>query len=85
MDFASETECVNRLIDIWKAILKVDHVSADSTLTGLGGTSLEVVRMRSHIRVHLERDVALEDILNFDTPARLAPVVLAACPWDRET
>jgi hypothetical protein len=69
------------LTAIWRALLKDDSLGADSDFRDHGGTSLTAVRIRSRIRLRLNRDVQLIDILENPTPRQLETVVSAAGRW----
>ncbi|MER5703726.1 acyl carrier protein [Micromonospora sp. NPDC002296] len=70
-----------QLVTIWRTALKNDALGAESDFVEFGGTSLTAVRIRALIRTDLAKDVDLLDILDFPTPATLAPAVAAAPAW----
>lgn len=70
-----------RLVAIFQAALKNDALDADSDFVEFGGTSLTAVRIRTLVRTELGKDVDLLDILDYPTPAALAPAVVGAPDW----
>jgi hypothetical protein len=72
---------IEHLIEIWRHVLGMDGVAADSHLLELGATSLTAVRIRTRIRAELRRDVDLIDFLEHPTPRELAAIVAVAPPW----
>ena len=70
-----------QIIGIWRGILGLPDITADSHLLDLGATSLTAVRIRSRIRAELGREVDLIEFLEHPTPRELAEVVAGAPPW----
>jgi acyl carrier protein len=70
-----------RVAAIWRSVLGVPDIHADSHLLDLGATSLTAVRIRSRIRAEFDREIDLIDFLEHPTPRELAPIVAAADEW----
>lgn len=74
-------DLVASLVTIWRAALKNDALAAESDFVEFGGTSLTAVRIQAMVRSELGKDVDILDILDYPTPAELAPAVAAAPGW----
>jgi acyl carrier protein len=74
-------DLAERLVAIWRGVLKTTDVHADTNLLDLAVTSLTAVRIRSRIRAELGKEIELIDILDHPSPRELAMVIAAAPAW----
>lgn len=71
----------DRMVEIWRSVLRDVEVGLDSHLLDLGGTSLTAVRIRSRVLAEFGKEIELVDFLDHPTPRALAAVVTAAPRW----
>ncbi len=69
---APENELEQIIADIWRKVLGVEKVSCDENFFDLGGHSLLIVKVASHLRETLKRDVSIVELFNYPTVRSLA-------------
>ncbi|MEV0232208.1 acyl carrier protein [Nonomuraea sp. NPDC050786] len=74
-------ELTESLVTIWRQVLRMAEIDADSHLMDLGATSLTAVRLRSRVRAELGKEIDLVEFLEHPTPRELAPVIAEAPAW----
>ncbi|WP_204007781.1 acyl carrier protein [Virgisporangium aurantiacum] len=73
---------VEALVRVWRTVLRDDSLDEVTDFFDAGGTSLTAVRLRSHIRVELRRDLDLLTIIDNPTPLGLSPHLHDAPVWE---
>jgi amino acid adenylation domain-containing protein len=67
---ASELEQI--LVDIWKRVLRIERVGLDDNFFDVGGDSLLLVAVHSHLQKNLQTEIPVMDLFEFPTIRRLA-------------
>jgi hypothetical protein len=67
-----QTEVVRRICDIWAEALRVEQVRPTHTLTGLGGTSIDGLRLTLMLKRALGVRLAADIFVDNPTPADMA-------------
>lgn len=61
-----------KLADIWKEVLELDHVSVTSDFFQAGGDSLQAIRLLALIREHFTADITINDLFQYTSIRQLA-------------
>lgn len=69
---APRTSLQQRICDVWKDVLQIDHISLDDNFFELGGHSLLATQVMARIRDRVNGSIRLRDIFEFPTIAGLA-------------
>ena len=77
----TQDEVVDRLVVIWRTVLRDDSLDAHSDLIDHGGTSLTALRALAYIRDEFGRDVDIADLLEDPVPTIVATLVRHAPRW----
>ncbi len=72
------SELERRLVDVWQALLGIDHVGVLDSFLQLGGDSLRATQLISQVRQLFQVDVPLRGFLEKPTVENLAGLVMAA-------
>jgi amino acid adenylation domain-containing protein len=67
-----QTELEQTIAAIWQRVLKIDKVGIHDSFFDLGGNSLLLVQMHSHLQDSLETSIALIDLFRYPTIHALA-------------
>lgn len=59
------------LVEIWKNVLSIEHVGLYDNFFDLGGHSLLLVRVRSHLQETLQRTLSMTDLFKYPTISAL--------------
>ncbi|GAB3934577.1 hypothetical protein GCM10027614_07840 [Micromonospora vulcania] len=71
-----QDDVLRQVIDIWRSLLGVDTVDADSDFFMLGGQSLLFIRMLSQVQRRFGVSVAMAELAEAPTPAAIAAQVV---------
>jgi amino acid adenylation domain-containing protein len=66
------TELERMLVDLWRRVLRAEHVGLDDNFFDLGGDSLLLVAVHSNLQKRLQADIAVTDLFEFTTIRMLA-------------
>jgi hypothetical protein len=71
-------EMQRRMISLWSRVLGIaeDHLSESSSYFEVGGTSLNAFKLVNRIRVELQHDISIRDIIEHSTIQELARFLL---------
>lgn len=75
---ARETQIQSTLIEIWRGVLNVNHVSPEDNFFNLGGHSLAAMQVISRIFTELDADLSVQELFDNPTIDALARTVSAA-------
>ena len=67
-----ETQLERTLADLWSRVLRVPTVGLDDNFFDLGGDSLQVVAVHSHLQQKLHIELSVTDLFEFTTIRKLA-------------
>ncbi|GAA4929201.1 acyl carrier protein [Actinoplanes utahensis] len=74
-------QLVQWVVDLWRSLLKMPEIEADTHLFDVPASSLTAVRMRSRIQAELGKEIELIDILDHPTPREMAGLITRAPAW----
>jgi amino acid adenylation domain-containing protein len=69
---APGTPLEQMLVDLWKSVLRIEHVSLDDNFFDVGGDSLLLVAVHSNLQKHLKTEIQVTDLFEFTTVRTLA-------------
>jgi amino acid adenylation domain-containing protein len=69
---APETRLERALTELWSRVLRVGSVGLDDNFFDLGGDSLQLVAVHSHLQKTLQIDIPVTDLFEFTTIRKLA-------------
>jgi acyl carrier protein len=62
------------IAEVWREVLQLDQIGVHDNFFEFGGHSLTAMQVVSRLRRTLQREIALRDIFNFPTIAKLADI-----------
>jgi amino acid adenylation domain-containing protein len=62
-----ETDMQNMIIDLWKEIIKVQHIRLDDNFFDIGGTSIDVIKITSRLNKILDKDLPVTAVFTYPT------------------
>ncbi|MEU4244971.1 acyl carrier protein [Actinoplanes sp. NPDC026619] len=80
----SGEELVRWVVDLWRSLIDLPDIDADTHLLDVPASSLTAVRMRSRIQSELGKEIDLIDILDHPTPREMAELIARAPAWTGE-
>ena len=66
------TQLEQTLVDLWKRVLRIEHVGLDDNFFDVGGDSLLLVAVHSNLQKHLGTEIPVTDLFEFTTVRTLA-------------
>lgn len=79
------TETEKQLIEIWKKLLELDHISVSDNFFQIGGDSLLAVRLISIIRKQMDVEISISSFFDLSTIERTARYIKLNISEERET
>jgi acyl carrier protein len=67
----------DKLVDLWKRILRTDDITLDDDFFELGGNSLSAIRLLPVIEEHFGVDPQISLVFDHPTPRRMAEALAA--------
>ncbi len=74
------TEMEHRIAEVWKTVLRMDHIGVHSTIFDLGGTSFDVITISKALSEDLGQEVQVVTLFTYPTISMLATVLKADSP-----
>jgi amino acid adenylation domain-containing protein len=69
---APSSDLEHEILAMWRQVLKLEKMGVDDNFFDLGGHSLTLAEVHSHLRMKLKQDISLLDLFKFPTIGSLA-------------